>query len=945
MASVVPTYLLEDESPTPILLGSRYLSAAKSSPAEPSAGGLLAPPNIGSDFDHCEYFPRHSVVTSQSTVPVPVIAAAPERSVRQSSLMLQSLPTLNNSVTKKERERFASTLPPHVQVMLDSPFGKESLDRCFTSEACMRHVLLPLWKGGWLEADDWSALAGASFEARTLLDLMKAYGDLDFNALRGYPEGALEETVINMDRVRMSTAALLFFDGNMASLVRWMGGPHVAAHRDTEQILAKWQHVLKAETYTNLARIFRSGVPNACNAASTEENLQAFLEYGNHASLDEDPQKTLKALTKDFKRGYALLFDPRAIHFILHCHVTPIGLTDLNHRYKNPRPFFDSSFRPNPASFAINDWCDKTKEPPLYFADSFSNFLTWLWNLRISYPTSEIYPAEDDIAGAFRHSKYHPNLVSMHTFKQSGLVGTSTGSTFGDEPSPANFEPLANARQQISQYLWYQPDTIQRAQPYLPEITLSPPPTEQQIVQFCPAERDSKNHGVFDECGRRKSPQYDHHVDDNLWADVAEYMRQTCSASVLGLYEVLGFPRPNVPNALSLEKFCGEYCNWRKITGFIVETRAMVVDLPAYKREQAVTELTLFLAQGSFTLMDASVLCGLLESISKYNRWGRVWFFALQNEFRRILKAAYYIALRIWKRKGMDTQLAKKLPAYLFNRFKSLLDREFASLLWRSRSRSNITTDLRDCLTLLRDFLADPANSWAAPIAFIVDRDPHAVSLGDASEYGGGGHCTRLKFWFDIIWSPAMRRAIKLPTDHPEYVHINCLEFIIVILQLAAFTVRLRTLPPATLQQIYPNGTPAMPVLFCYTDNTSAKCWANRITTKSAKGQRLIATYAELLRTGNIGLNAEHIKGILNLIADEISRPTHFDLTHAERAEQIFRKHPSLRTYDYFLPSPELLQSLFSSLSTKPAQVLQNLPNNLGRFVPAGSTISFSPQL
>ena len=38
---------------------------------------------------------------------------------------------------------------------------------------------------------------------------------------------------------------------------------------------------------------------------------------------------------------------------------------------------------------------------------------------------------------------------------------------------------------------------------------------------------------------------------------------------------------------------------------------------------------------------------------------------------------------------------------------------------------------------------------------------------------------------------------------------------------------------------------------------------------------------AELLRTRPLGLNALYIAGILNVLADYISRPTHFDLSHA----------------------------------------------------------------
>ena len=41
--------------------------------------------------------------------------------------------------------------------------------------------------------------------------------------------------------------------------------------------------------------------------------------------------------------------------------------------------------------------------------------MIWLYNLRISYPHAEIYIADDDISGAFRLCKYHPNMMSMHS--------------------------------------------------------------------------------------------------------------------------------------------------------------------------------------------------------------------------------------------------------------------------------------------------------------------------------------------------------------------------------------------------------------------------------------------------------------------------------------------------------------------------------------------------
>jgi hypothetical protein len=46
------------------------------------------------------------------------------------------------------------------------------------------------------------------------------------------------ETEINQHRVDLASATLLHYNFDVATTVRYIGGPHVAAHRDVAQILA-----------------------------------------------------------------------------------------------------------------------------------------------------------------------------------------------------------------------------------------------------------------------------------------------------------------------------------------------------------------------------------------------------------------------------------------------------------------------------------------------------------------------------------------------------------------------------------------------------------------------------------------------------------------------------------------------------------------------------------
>jgi hypothetical protein len=63
------------------------------------------------------------------------------------------------------------------------------------------------------------------------------------------------------------------------------------------------------------------------------------------------------------------------------------------------------------------------------------------------------------------------------------------------------------------------------------------------------------------------------------------------------------------------------------------------------------------------------------------------------------------------------------------------------------------------------------------------------------------------------------------------------------------------------------------------------------------------------------------------------------------RSDQLFRKNPFLKSYDYFLPSAELLHLLHSKLFSGPSARLPEIPKDLGHFVPAGSFISSTPSV
>ena len=863
-------------------------------------------------------------------------------------LMLEEGPdtTIKKLFTQAAQAQFRVKLDgidPRIGAKLDQPFGKDNLSQCFTSEAALRHVLLPLWWSGYLYDDgpSWSALCEAYYPARLLFDLLTELGDIDIRGIRGFPTGWESETTVNEKRVRMATAAFLVFSGSIADLVRWIGGPHVNDHLNVPQVKADMAHYhLDTRVQRDVTRILEDGIPARCNVTSTEMNFRAFYNYGNHTTVNEEPEKTYKAMVKDNKRGYTLLLDRRAVLLALHCHLTPQGVVDLNTPYKNPRPIFDSSFRPFVWCQAINDWTDKSTEPELTFSTAELGFMIWLYNLRITYPDLEIYIMDDDICGAFRRMKYHPNCMSLHCSIQCGYLVVNTGGTFGDNTSPSNFDPVALSRRLFAQALWVRnPRAGQEALKHLPPLEMTPTPPE---VVFTPVDADTTNTGVIGPDGKRLPPTYDMHVDDALYADIGRYLSHTVGTSVAALFLALGRPDdPRVPSPLSNDKFESSYTHLRKCVGRRFNSRTMTVGLMPYKREQLLAILTEWLTKPTFDLLEIARLLGILENHTRYARWARCWFFSLQNMVRRVLVLRYRVMARKFPLQARRVQYTHSLPGPLLDRVASLIAVDKAKFLWSTKQSFSVTQRGREAIRYIHHYVVSSSTPWEVPIGMIIPRDYHFESRGDASLTGGGAYCPRLGFWFEVVWSPRVRAGTRLSSSDPGYVHINTLEFVVIILQLAAIHTRLQMYRADELPSPFVDGIPHIPVWRCRTDNLVSKSWESKVTARTCHGQSLLGVYGELLRVASIKVETLHIPGVQNVIADDISRGD-FSLPFSDRITQLYRMHPSLATYNIFLPSRGLLRSLTLSLFSGSNPVPFVLPPVLGRFVPGSSTISSS---
>ena len=841
------------------------------------------------------------------------------------SQVMRDTPQLEfNLNNRKQRALMLKTLPTDVQLKLNQPFGKDDLSHSFTNEANFRTILLPLLFSDFLEDDDWNTLCQCNLAARNLQSLLDDYGTVDFRPLRTnfFRDGWQDATDFDYDRSAMLNACTLFYRGDIASVVRYVGGSFVGAHRDVDKILADIRPIVPEQVYKDVERIYRQGAPAHCCAESTDENYRDFLHYGNHESMIEDPALTKKTLLKDEKRGHIMMLDKRIRWHALRPHSCPVGIVDQNHPIKKPRFIYDASFLPHLWSHTINTWTTKETEPELEFPSALNEYLVWLWNMRITYPDEEIYPIDDDITAAFRTVCWHPNMVSMHGMVVLNLLFFMCRLSFGDTTCPPHWEPIAVARKHLARYFYDQPDTIERVKQFIPNLDIITP-SAADIKSIMRIPRDSKNPGVIDpSTGKAKPPPYVHHVDDELYGALARHIKRAIAASILALYTICGFPTATQPDPFSYDKFESAMTHQRKVTGIMVDTRSMYVWHPDYKRKHIVDLLHEWVVESRthFTVRDALELQGTMIDASRWYRWGRIHTFILQSTIRQVLRAGYASLVRIrhLTEERVERELAKAnlQPATIKKLKYTGCNKIYARYLYHTKTAIALTPRLRQELTILHDYMSDFTNPWRINIGHIIPRDHVAVNVGDSSHYGVGFFSDELRAFCMMPTSQRIRERTRLSSRNAAYVHQNVLEYITAVLDFAcSITLLEHASCEALRQELFPDGIPPMPCILSMKDNTSAESWINKAASSSLQAQQIIRVMAEIGKSTNVHQDSAHIPSDENDGADTLSRPDEprYSLDHealVAHLDHVLTKYPRFNTYKVFLPSNNLLSAI-----------------------------------
>ena len=209
------------------------------------------------------------------------------------------------------------------------------------------------------------------------------------------------------------------------------------------------------------------------------------------------------------------------------------------------------------------------------------------------------------------------------------------------------------------------------------------------------------------------------------------------SASIIALYEILGYPSDHCPDCVSWDKFTTQFGYIRKTTGFDINTRSLTFAMPADKRTQLIAMLAPWPTKLRMTLLEAAELLGTLGDACRACRWARTRFCALQNYVNNLLRSRYHTIVNVYKRTGKALVLKKQLPKVLLRRLPILVAREMAQLLWSTNQSFLVPQLVQLECQFLNDYLVDRTNLWEMQIGHFIPREPSFTSAGDSSLTGG----------------------------------------------------------------------------------------------------------------------------------------------------------------------------------------------------------------
>jgi hypothetical protein len=741
---------------------------------------------------------------------------------------------------------------------------------------------------------------------------------IDFSELRNPRIGYSDQQEIQISRVDLATAGMIYYSLHPGMLIRFAKGEYVGESRNVPQVLNDVSPYIDAVDAEHIKRILSMGCPSIIDFEESSEMKATIIEKGNQVTFKMYPDIAKKTMNKEDRNSHLLPVKLWVLRFSPYCRHTAQGI--LVKPGKNPRVIFDASTKGHPHEVVLNEITPTEFEAIIDFGKSKTRLLITIYNWRVSYPLKRIYLALADITACFRFPRIHADVTGAFGFMAEGLYFLATSMVFGSNTSASSWEPFRRAIQSLIPIYSMRTDLVEKHKHLLDMLIWEDEDTwVGDLVQavMCPL-----NPGIPDQYGPLEAQIY---VDDILASAVEKQnILRLLAAIIEAIFTVCGRPMIEVRQCpLSLEKWeelvVGSV---QTVLGLTVNTNKLTVGItPEYRKQ--VRDLLIEVWPSSrriFKVADMQKLIGKMARLGE----GAPWIYKIMSHIYTSLAFALKqnkllllecspkfrdIITRIERKQfsGNQYEIAKELNFAL---------KTAAKLVNGHKQIYVINETMRAELHFIRQALEDNSGiSFEVPIAFIIPKTPTASLFGDSSLLSCGGYSTDLRVWWYLPFPDKIvqQTLLHLKNNADEtFISINCLEYVTIIINycasLTAFLERKITDDPH-------------PVVLCVTDNISAKKWTMHTCKKSIIGRALARFFCGLLIGSEVGINAKWISTEANKIADEISRvkksTNSINSSVCYDFSKLKQDYVELKHCRFFHPSPELLSLLWEIMLTR----------------------------
>lgn len=825
-------------------------------------------------------------------------------------------------------------LPTRAQLHRNK-FGRPSRHHSFTQEASMETCLFPILTSGYLDFITFASLCSTHALIPHLVKMIIKCYSYDFTWIADEDPHWKQQTTVPQSHSIAIMAALFHYRMHSPDVMRYLGGTYTGEYRDIDTIVeCLTSHNIDPWLIAQYVRATTVGCPNHFVAETSRDNALLHWREGNHPSVAKYMVEVLNTMAKEHRNRFNMPLPCYIARYLPHSFLTPQHA--LTRPGKAMRLIFDAAKRYTPQSTPVNMMTSTHlgTELDCLYGDTFLTLLERIWDLRISYPNSDIVMHANDVKSCFKQMKLHPDVMPAFSIIVANFMYLQTALPFGTDFSPQNWEPVRRLIEILAEKLFLDTSLRDKHRQYLDRLQWEPSLGNTKAT-YVPAKACSQRRGVLDANGKPVPTPQRLFVDDSVYADIYEQhtkarVEQTVAAGIEAIFILLGVSELSKrQDPISFEKMVEMLVSYmNKILGQIIHTRRLDVGVPKDYITKTLKLLTPFHhSRKSFTVKEMERITGMLVFIASTAPWLK---FLLSHVYTSVAAAMKVNTNHLKLTNKQFRQLLKEAKSSVPTRESTFAQSETARLIHACPTKHWINTTLREELHLLTAVLSSPEVKMRTPIAHLVRRDPSAIAWSDSSLTASGGYSDKMGFWWYYKWPESVHKQTLIyirNNKDGQLVSINVLEYAALLINYAAAFHYYKNNPDPS--DPYPS------VLF-YADNSASESWMEKACNSSLIGRALSRLQCAMMINNDVGLHTGHITTKDNVIADRLSRiDNETNISH--EFTTISQEYPVLAGCKRFLPSAELISHILDAILQKkyldPLTINKSILTNPGQII------------